>query len=57
VKHYVPNDIAAPVVSNLTIRNCFILLAITGLYAHILDMKGAFLTGNFGNGEDLIEGL
>jgi Reverse transcriptase (RNA-dependent DNA polymerase) len=52
-KHYDANDIAAPVVSNLTIRICFILLAMTNLYAHLLDVKGAFLTGEFGNGEQL----
>jgi hypothetical protein len=52
-KHYDATDIAAPVVSNLTIRICFILLAMTGWYAHVMDVKGAFLTGEFGNGEKL----
>jgi hypothetical protein len=52
-KHYDATNIAAPVVNNLTIRTCFILLAMTGWYAHILDVKGTFLTGEFGNGEQL----
>jgi Reverse transcriptase (RNA-dependent DNA polymerase) len=52
-EHYDAYDIAAPVVSNLTIRICFILLAMTNWYAHLMDVKGAFLTGEFGNNEQL----
>jgi hypothetical protein len=53
-QHCESNDIAAPVVSNLTIRICFALLAMTGWYAHLMDVKGAFLTSEFGNGRNYI---
>jgi hypothetical protein len=52
-QHYESNDIAAPVASNLAIRICFVLLPMTEWYAHLMDVKGAFLTGEFGNGEKL----
>jgi hypothetical protein len=52
-EHFKADDIAAPVVNTMTIRICFVLLAMTAWYAHLMDVQGAFLTGEFGNGERL----
>jgi Reverse transcriptase (RNA-dependent DNA polymerase) len=53
VEHCDAHDIAAPVVRNLTIRICFVLPAMTTWYSQLMDVNGAFPTGEFGDGEQL----
>jgi hypothetical protein len=52
-KHYDPNTIAAPVTSDTTIRIVLTLLLMAGWYGELLDVKGAFLHGEFEEGEVL----
>jgi hypothetical protein len=51
--HFDPKSIAAPVVSLTTIRIVLILMLMAEWSGHILDVRGAFLKGNFGDGETL----
>ena len=51
--HYQDNDIAAPVVNDVTIKLAFVLQLLMGGYSQLVDVKGAFLTGNFEDGEIL----
>jgi hypothetical protein len=51
--HYDPKSIAAPVVSMMTIRIVFVLMIMAGWTGHVLDVRGAFLKGNFGDNETL----
>ena len=46
-EHYDLLDIAAPVVSELTIHILFIIIAMAQLYAEVMDVCGAFLLGKF----------
>lgn len=46
-EHYDENDKAAPVVCDITIRVMFVLMILAGMDAEILDVKGAFLLGEF----------
>jgi hypothetical protein len=52
-KHYEPNSIAAPVTSDVTIRIVLTLLLLAKWHAELLDVKGAFLHGEFDDGETL----
>ncbi len=52
-KHYDPNSIAAPVTSDVTIRIVLTLLLLARWYAELIDVKGAFLHGEFEEGEIL----
>ncbi len=52
-KHYDPNSIAAPVTSDVTIRIVLTLLLLARWYAELIDVKGAFLHGEFEEGETL----
>jgi hypothetical protein len=52
-KHYDPNPIAAPVTSDVTIRVVLTLLLLGKWYAELIDVKGAFLHGEFKEGEIL----
>ncbi len=47
-EHYDPNTIASPVVSFITICIVFILMLLAMWPGHILDVRGAFLKGDFG---------
>jgi hypothetical protein len=49
--HYDPKSLAAPVVSLMTIRIVFVLMIMANWTAHVLDVRGAFLKGDFGDGE------
>jgi hypothetical protein len=51
--HYDPKSLAAPVVSLMTIRIVFVLMIMANWTAHVLDVRGAFLKGDFGDGETL----
>jgi hypothetical protein len=51
--HYDPKFLAAPVVSLMTIRIVFVLMIMANWTAHVLDVRGAFLKGDFGDGETL----
>jgi hypothetical protein len=46
-EQYDSSDIAAPVVSEITIHILFILIAMAQMYAELLDVCGAFLLGKF----------
>ena len=51
--HYDPAWTSAPVAGATTIRCVFVLMLMTGAYAHIVDVMGAFLLGQFQNGEQI----
>ena len=51
--HYNENDIASPVVHDMTIRVCLTLMIMSSWTAWLLDVSGAFLNGRFGNGEEI----
>jgi hypothetical protein len=51
--HFDPQSIAAPVVSMMTIRIVFVLMIMAGWHGHVVDVRGAFLKGEFGDGETL----
>ena len=51
--HFDPKSIAAPVVSMMTIRIIFIITIMAGWSAHVVDVRGAFLKGDFAEGETL----
>ena len=46
-EHYDKDTTAAPVVNEATIRIVFILMIMAGWHAEILDVRGAFLDGEF----------
>ena len=50
-QHYDETSISSPVTNDSTIRVVFILLLMAMFGAHIVDVKGAFLHGEFDNGE------
>ena len=51
--HYDGDSISAPVATDITIRVCLVLMLMAGLLACILDIDGAFLLGEFENGEQI----
>ena len=51
--HYDPAWTSAPVAGATTIRCVFVLMLMSGAYAHIVDVMGAFLLGQFQNGEQI----
>jgi hypothetical protein len=51
--HYDPKSIAAPVVTLMTIRIVFVIMIMAGWTGHVLDVRGAFLKGDFADGENL----
>jgi hypothetical protein len=51
--HYDPHSIAAPVVTMMTIRIVYVLMILAGWSGHVIDVRGAFLKGEFGDGEVL----
>ena len=52
-EHYDKDTTAAPVVNEATIRIVFILMIMAGWYAELLDVRGAFLHGEFEKGTKL----
>jgi hypothetical protein len=52
-KHYNPNSIAAPVTSDVKNRIVLTLLLLAKWYAELINVKGAFLHGEFEEGETL----
>jgi hypothetical protein len=53
-EHYDDNTKAAPVVNEATIRIVMILMLMAGWYCELLDVKGAFLHGEFDKGQTII---
>jgi hypothetical protein len=51
--HYDPKSTAAPVVCMMTIRIVFILMLMAEWPGHVLDVRGAFLKGNFADDEPM----
>ena len=51
--HFDPKSVAAPVVSLMTIRIVFVLMIMAGWTGHVLDVRGAFLKGDFADDETL----
>jgi len=52
--HYNKDDIAAPVTNEVTIRVLMVIILVLQLHSGLLDVKGAFLQGEFGkNDKDL----
>ena len=51
--HYNSNDKAAPVAGNMTVMIMFVLMIMASLWSELLDVKGAFLNGQFAEGEQL----
>ena len=52
-KHYDKDTMAAPVMNKAKIRIVFILMIMAGWYAELLDVRGAFLHGEFEKGMKL----
>ena len=51
--HYDPQNIAAPVSNDASIRIVFVLMLMASWKNYLLDVKGAFLMGLFENGEEI----
>jgi hypothetical protein len=52
-EHYDSTSIASPVANEVTIRCMFVLMLMAYCMGELLDVKGAFLHGDFENGERL----
>ena len=52
-EHYDEDWTSAPVSNDVTIRLMLCILLISGMYAHIVDVQGAFLLGTFENNEQI----
>ena len=50
-EHYNSASISSPVTNDVTIRIIFVLLLMAGYMSYLLDIRGAFLHGEFHNGE------
>ena len=48
--HYDADSMVAPVVNEITIRMVFVLMVMAGWYAEVVDVRGAFLHGEFKEG-------
>ena len=46
-EHCDKDDISSPVVSEITIQICLVLMLMAGYYAEVIDVCGAFLLGTF----------
>jgi hypothetical protein len=53
VIHYDSNTISSPVTNDATIRIIMVLMIIFKWSAQLVDLKGAFLCGNFKDGEEI----
>ena len=52
--HYKKNNISSPVTNEVTIRVVLVLILVMQLLAGVLDVKGAFLQGEFDDDEEQI---
>ncbi len=52
-QHYDASSISAPVTNDMTIKLVLMLMLASGGIAHVVDIKGAFLHSEFGNGEKI----
>ena len=52
-EHYEPDWISAPVARDVAIRLMLCLMLMSGMYAHLVDVQGAFLLGQFANSEQI----
>ena len=44
-EHYEPDWISAPVANDIVIRMMLCMMLMSGMYAHLVDVQGAFLLG------------
>ena len=51
--HYDEQAIASPVTTDVTVRVCMVLMLMAGWTAKLVDIKGAFLHGEFDNNEKI----
>ena len=51
-KHYKKDSISSPVTNETTIRSVLVIILILKLLAGVLDVKGAFLQGEFTDDEE-----
>jgi Reverse transcriptase (RNA-dependent DNA polymerase) len=51
--HYNPDSTSSPVVSDVAVRILFVIAALSGHKMHVIDVEGAFLHGNFTDGETI----
>jgi hypothetical protein len=52
-QHYDKTQISSPVVNEITVRMVLTLICMARWCAMLLDVEGAFLCGNFENGEKI----
>jgi hypothetical protein len=52
-KHYDSASISAPVTNDISIQTVMVLMLMAGWAAAMTDVKGAFLIGEFENGEEM----
>ncbi len=52
-QHYDDTTISSPVTNSATIRNVLVLMVMADMIAHVVDVKGAFLQGNFEDGKNI----
>ena len=52
-QHYDASSISAPVTNGMTIKLVLSLMLASGGIAHVVDIDGAFLYGEFSNGEKI----
>ena len=52
-EHFKSNSIASPVTNNITICIVLVLMLLAGWHGELIDIKGAFLHGDFEDGEKL----
>ena len=52
-QHYDSHNISSPVTNDVTICLLFIIMIMAMWAAYLLDVKGAFLHGQFRNGEEI----
>ena len=52
-EHYDEDWTSAPVANDVMIRIMLVLMLMSGMYAHLVDVQGAFLLGTFENAEKI----
>ena len=52
-QHYNSDDTNSPVTNDLSIRIMLVLMLMTNWVGYLMDIKGAFLHGEFDNGEQI----
>ena len=52
-EHFEPDWTSAPVASDVAIRMMLCIMLMSGMYAHPIDVQGAFLLRQFSNSEQI----